>query len=63
MILHMTRTLRSKQRRQKIRKFREENNITNCKRCGHPLGMSTHHFLCSKCWNMQENFPKFDRSR
>lgn len=59
----MTRTLTSKQRRQKIIEFRAKNNITNCKRCGQPLGMTTHHFLCFKCWKIQKNFPKFDKPK
>lgn len=46
-----------------ILEFRKINGITECQRCGKELGNTPHHFLCYECWNIQENFPPFDRPR
>lgn len=57
----MTKTKASKRRNANIREFRRKNDIDRCKVCGNKLGNSVHHFLCPKCWKVQQNYPVFDR--
>lgn len=59
----MTTTNRKKESHRKIIKFRTDNKIDKCCRCGKKLGDTMHHFLCQSCWDIQQNFPKFDRPK
>lgn len=59
----MTTSKHKKLRNRKIASFRKQNQISNCLRCGRDLGNTLHHFLCQECWDIQQNFPKFDRPK
>lgn len=59
----MTKTKNKKRRDHKIASFRRQNQINNCFRCGKDLGNTLHHFLCQECWDIQQNFPEFDRPK
>lgn len=59
----MTKSKHKKNQTHKIVNFRKQNQINNCLRCGKDLGNILHHFLCQECWDIQQNFPKFDRPK
>ena len=40
-----------------VREFRKKNKITNCQCCGVRLGNMCHHYLCNKCWNVEQKKP------
>ena len=40
----------NKQYTKHIKKFRRINEDQRCIRCRKPMGASTHHYLCNRCW-------------